>query len=166
MSAYDFQLSGNYIAQNGYLLESVSDLSPQFRSIVSKKLKQQIGRGDSKGLLLRPDSTLSKEIAHSPEIKEFIKENKNALLVGEVVSGSKCFASNDNLALSLGNADILNTYINKNGDIVSIVFDTYDFNPDDPRWEVEWAYNVQKHGLLTNFYTLNIIVIPKEEWMF
>lgn len=164
-SAYDFQLSGDYIAQNGYLLDSVSDLSPQFRSIVSKKLKQQIGRGDSKGLILRPDSTLSKEIAQSPEIKEFIKENMNSLLAGEVVSGSTCFASNDNLALSLGNADILNTYINNNGDIVAIVFDTYDFNQDDPRWKVEWAYNVQKHGLLTNFYTLNIIVIPKEEWM-
>ncbi len=146
-------------------MDTIDGLSEPFHSIVRKKVRQQIGMYDCKGLVLMPGSTLSQEIAMSPEFRAFLREKKSELLSGKVVSGSKEFSSNENLAYALGNADILDTYINKDGDIVSIVFDTYDFNKEDPRWQVEWAYNVQQNGLFTNFYTLNIIVIPKEEVM-
>ena len=67
------------------------------------------------------------------------------------------------MALALGNADIYNAYIDEAGNFRAYVIDTYDFNKNDPRWTVEWAYNVQKNGLITNFYTVNTIVIPKEQ---
>ncbi len=67
------------------------------------------------------------------------------------------------MALSLGHVDIYNAHIDENGNFRALVIDTYDFNEGDPDYRVEIARNVQRHGLITNFYTINIIYIPREE---
>lgn len=51
--------------------------------------------------------------------------------------------------------------INEAGELTALVLDTYDFNEDDPDFKVEIAHNVQEHGLLTNYYTLTFIKLPK-----
>ena len=55
-------------------------------------------------------------------------------------------------------------HLDKNNTLKAYVIDTYDFNEDDPSWQVEWAYNVQEQGLITNYYTITEISIPVEEW--
>ena len=72
--------------------------------------------------------------------------------------------STKNLYLSLNNVDILGTHVDKNGDLVSICFDTYDFNKNDPEWKVRVAYAAQYGKVIENFYNLIIIKIPKSQW--
>lgn len=153
-----------YLEQNGCIIDSISQLPFDFKDTVRAKVRQQLYVNDAKGLILRPDSSLSQEIAASPELHKFIKAHLSELLRGEVVSGSSSFKSSDNLHYTLNNADIIDTYINKNGDIVSFILDTYDFNPGE-QWYIEWARNVQKHGLITGFYSITIVVVPKDEWL-
>ncbi len=162
-AAYNFQQSEAYISQNGYSLNSTSALTPDLQRFVRKKVKEQLGVNDAKGIIFKPDSTLSQAIVSGTELKKFVRKNLQKLKNHEVVNGSTSFNSSENLAYALGNADIYNAYIDSDGNFRAYVIDTYDFNKNDPRWAVEWAYNVQKNGLITNFYTVNTIVIPKEQ---
>lgn len=162
-AAYNFQQSAEYIKKNGYLLNSTSALTPALQKFVRRKVKEQLGVNDAKGIMFKPDSTLSQAVVKSPELKTFIQKNKESLQNGQIVNGSKSFSSTKNLSLALGNADIYNAYIDEAGNFRAYVIDTYDFNKNDPRWTVEWAYNVQENGLITNFYTVNTILIPREQ---
>ena len=154
-----------YLEQNGSIVESISQLPFDFKDTVRAKVRQQLYVNDAKGLIIRPDSALSQEIAASPEFHEFIKTHLSELLRGKVVSGNTRFTSSKNLYYTIKKADILDTYINKNGDMISFIFDTYDFNKNDPDWKVEWARNVQEHNLITCFYSITIVVVPKEDWL-
>ena len=154
-----------YLEQNGCIIDSISQLPFDFKDTVRAKVRQQLYVNDAKGLIIRPDSALSQEIAASPEFQEFIKTHLNELLHGKVVSGNTRFTSSKNLYYTIKKADILDTYINKNGDMISFIFDTYDFNKNDPDWKVEWARNVQEHHLITCFYSITIVVVPKDQWI-
>lgn len=74
-AANQFKSSNRYIQENGFLVNRVSDLPPYLQSYVRNKLQSQIGVREARGLLLRADSSLSKDIAQSPEIKNFIIKN-------------------------------------------------------------------------------------------
>lgn len=87
------------------------------------------------------------------------------MLKGQVINDSINFDVTKNTHYSLGHADIIDAYIDANGNINAKVIDTYDFNKGDDDWKVEWAYNVQQKGMVTNFYTINIILIPAKEWV-
>lgn len=165
VSKYNFEKSGDYIAKNGYLINSTSKLTPELKSFVRGKLYSQLGIYDAKGIVFKPDSTLSQSIIHSQEFKQFLGNNIHKILAEQTVKGSVNFVSDDNTHLSLGHADIIDMYIDAQGNIHAKVIDTYDFNKDDPFWPVEWAHNLQELKMLTNFYTINILVIPPEEWI-
>ncbi|MCM1010829.1 MAG: hypothetical protein NC390_08170 [Fusobacterium sp.] len=156
----------DYVNRNGRFVESIADLPFDFQDTVRAKVKEQLHVDDAKGVVLRPDSTLSAKIIRDMEFKNFILKSKNKLLNGEVVSGSLRYSKwkNPNLWATLGKADILDTYINKNGDIVSFILDTYDFNPDEAGY-IEWGYSVQKTGMLKGFYSIIVLVVPVEEWV-
>lgn len=164
-AAYNFKQSADYIKQNGYLVESVNHLSPKLKTIISNKLQQQIGVRDTKGIIFNPDSTLSKSIVDSTEFQKFLKDNINQMLKGQVINGSINFDITNNTHYSLGHTDIIDAYIDAKGNFNAKVIDTYDFNENDPDWKVEWARNVQEKGMMTNFYTINIIFIPAKEWV-
>lgn len=167
ISSSDFKGRAKYIKDNGIVIESISQLPFDFKEQVYTKVKLQLDKNDTKGIIFRADSTLSVNIKSAPEFRKFIISNIDNLLDGKVINSSLRFKKGNNLNLyyALKNVDILDTYINQNGDIVSFIFDTYDFNKNDPDWKVEWARNVQEHGQLTTFYTINIIIIPMAEWM-
>lgn len=162
-TAYNFEQSKEYIAQNGYLIDSTSYLQLDLRNFVRNKLKEQIGKQEAKGILFRPDSNLSKEIASCQELRKFIIKHYNQLQSGQHITDSTYLGSTTNLALSLGHVDIYNAHIDSKGNFKALIIDTYDFNKDDKDYRVEIAYNVQRHGLITNFYTINIIYIPQME---
>lgn len=159
-AAYNFKQSDAYIKQNGYLLESTSYLEPDVRDFVRNKLEQQLGRREAKGILFKPDSTLSQAVTQSVELENFIKGNIPKLLSGHSINSSVYLGSTTNLKLALGHVDIYNARIDMDGNFRALIIDTYDFNKADPDWRVEIAQNVQRNGLITNFYTINIIVIP------
>lgn len=155
----------DYIKKNGKVINSVSNLSPRLKSFVTEKIKTQIYKSDCQGIYFHTNSSLSKAIGNSNELKTYIRKNIQTLAAGNTVSnGSVNFTSTENLHLSLGHADIIDMHLDKNNTLKAYVIDTYDFNEDDPSWQVEWAYNVQEQGLITNYYTITEISIPVEEW--
>lgn len=88
VAAYNFERSGEYIQKNGYKVNSTSELTPELKSFVSNKLQAQIGVPDSKGIIFKPDSTLSKAIIDSTEFQRFVQKNVTKMLSGQVVNGS------------------------------------------------------------------------------
>ena len=165
VSKYNFEKSGDYIAQNGYLINSTSKLTPELKSFVRGKLYSQLGIHDAKGIVFKPDSTLSQSIIHSSEFKKFLGDNIHKILGEQTVRGSVNFTGWNDTHLSLGHADIIDMYIDAQGNIHAKVIDTYDFNKNDSNIGVEWAHNLQELKMLTNFYTINILIIPPEEWI-
>lgn len=164
-SAYNFEKSGDYIKKNGYKVNSVSELPSDLQNFVSNKLYGQIGAYDAQGIILKPDSSLSKSIIKSKEFKKFLSNNIHKILAGQTVKGSVNFTGWTDAHLSLGHADIIDLFMDSQGNIQAKVIDTYDFNKDDPFFLVEWAHNLQDLNMLTNFFTINILFIPPSEWI-
>jgi len=165
MSSGGLNQNSEYLQQNGKLLESTNQLPSDMKNFVQKKLQEQLDVNDSRGIFFRADSNLAKETASSPEMQKFIKDNIFRLYNGENVTGSGYFVSSRNLQLALGHADIYNAHIDTEGNLVAFIIDTYDFNKDDPMWEVRVARNIQEYGLLENYFEIIFIIIPKEEWV-
>lgn len=165
-SSHDFNQSRDYIQKNGNLIYSVFELpSAELQNTVSIKLQEQLGINDTLGIILKSDSSLSKALAQSKEIKEHFVKYKSQLLNGKIIRHSSTyFSSNKNLSKALGHADILYTHIDKDKNLYMLVFDTYDFNKDDSDWKVRIANAVQEAGYIRNYYTLNVIIIPFIEW--
>lgn len=165
-SSHDFNQSRDYIQKNGNLIYSVFELpSAELQNTVSIKLQEQLGINDTLGIILKSDSSLSKALAQSKEIKEHFLKYQSQLLKGKIIrQASTYFSSNENLSKALGHADILYTHIDKDKNLYMLVFDTYDFNKDDSDWKVRIANAVQEAGYIRNYYTLNVIIIPYIEW--
>lgn len=165
-ASHNFSQSNGYINKNGYILDTVNYLKPDnLQTFVKNKLQKQMGVDDAKGIMFMPYSSFSIEISKSPELQHFIKTNLQSLLSRQSVTGSTYFTSNENLGLSLGHADIYDAYIDDEGNFHAYIVDTYDFNKNDSNWAVEWARNVQENSLITNFYTIHNLSIPKEQWI-
>ena len=164
VSVSNFEKDVEYSTKNAYVVNSISELPQNLQQRVYAKVNQQMGVEDAKGIVFYPSTELASQLINSAEYKDFLAKNIEKLLNGETVSGSYWFKSNENLRLALGHADILNAHIDNNGNIISYVLDTYDFNENDLDWKVQVAYNIQKHGLITNYFVLIPVVIPKEVW--
>lgn len=164
-SSHDFSKSKAYIQKNGNLVYSVKDLpSQELQQIVTNKLIEQLGTSDALGVIFQPDSKLSDAIAKTPEMQEFFRKNFETLQGRELIKKSSInFVSSPNVHNALGHADILYTYIDANGNLNSIVFDTYDFNPNE-NTIIGMARTVQEAELLRNYYTLTILKIPETIW--
>ncbi len=161
LSADKFKHESKYLNENGILVSSVEQLPSKVRDIVRQKLKQQINKNNARGILFYSDSTLAQGIGESEEFVRYIRDNIEILSQGKIIeTGSTYFGSDENLKLALGHVDILFTEIDQNGNINAIIMDTYDFNKNDPDWKVQIAYNVQKHGLIENYYILIHVRIP------
>ena len=140
--------------------------SQELQQIVTQKLQQQLGVSDTLGVIFQPDSSLSQAISNSVEMKEFFQKNTEKLLNGQIIEQSSTnFISDSNLHNALGHADILYSYIDQNGNLNSIVLDTYDFNKNETIL-IDIARIIQEGKLGRSYYTLSIIIIPYTQWMF
>lgn len=163
-ASYNFQ-NTDYINKNADIVNSVSDFgNDNLSKQISNKLQSQFGIKDAKGLVFYPNSELSIEMSNSQEIKDFISKNKNILSSGKIIKNSSVsFNSNKDLYFGIHNADVINAKINQNGDFQAIVLDTYDFNKNSTNPLVKMARNVQDAKMLTPYYTINFVYIPREK---
>jgi len=168
MSSHDFKYNEKYVNKNGALIYSVNDIpDANLRGLVSKKLNQQVNQYDTMGMIYNSKSNMSKQMAVSPEIKEHFQKNKDNLLSGNLVKNKSTrfsLSKNPNLALAIGGSDIPYSYIDKNGDLVNLVFDTYDFNPFESNLLVKFGRNAQEKKVIRNYYSLTVVKTPKKVW--
>ena len=164
-SSYDFKKSKEYITTNGCVVYSVNNLPEIIQPKVIAKLISQLKVNDALGVIFSANSSISKELSKSNEIKLFLSDNFEKLIGGGVIDGTFAFNSTENLKNSYGKADIFNAYIDDNGDFNAIILDTWDFNNEN-NWIIKMGKNAQDAGIIRNYYTLTLIKIPFEIWFY
>lgn len=161
-------LKNTYIKNNGITIESVHTIpSHELKLKIASKLKcQNLSVDNTKGIVFFEDSDISKSIANSFKFKEFINTNKDTLLKGKVIKDKSINypKSDPNLWGALGKADVIKTYIDENGNLISTIIDTYEFNPNDPRILVRMGKSVQNGGLSIPYFSVILIKIPHNIW--
>ena len=159
--------NSNYIKDNGIILKNVYDI-PSYSlkiAVISKLNTQGLNINNTRGVVFFQDSNISKAVANSKKFKDFIKVNKNTLITGNIIpKDSLSYKLNLNLFGALGKADVINTYIDQNDNLISIIIDTYEFNKNDKRKLIQMGRSVQDAGLLETFFVVIPIKIPKSIW--
>ena len=166
-SSHDFKYSKQYINNNGYLVYSVKDLPTyDLRQIVTKKIKEQLKIDDTLGVVFKTNSSLSKVISESPEIRNFFIKHKDKLLNGGVIKNTSDKLDNKaNLYGSFNYVDIIYSYIDyKDNSLNLIIFDTWDFNPGE-KFFIKMARNTQESKLIRNYYILTLVKIHPNIWL-
>lgn len=161
-------MANPYMNDNGVVINNVHEIpSHELKMTIASKLqKQRLSIDKTKGIVFYQDSHISNEIAHSKEFKTHILKNKDALLKGSIIakSGLSYSPINPNTWGAIGKADIINTYIDEYGNIISKVIDTYDFNPKDSRILVRMGKAIQDAGMIEPYFSVIPIKIPKKIW--
>jgi len=165
-SSFDFKHSKKYIQKNGGIMYNIDEIPHgELRDIVKNKVKGQLEKQNSVGIIYNSKSRLSRQLGQSPELKNYFMKNKDKIINGQVVKGgSAYFNSNQNLSKALGHADIVYMFVDNNSDLNAVVLDTYDFNKNDTDWKVIMARGTQDAGIIRNYYSINVVKVPKKTW--
>ncbi len=165
-TSYNMEICRNYINKNGRTVSSISDLPENIQDRVKKKVQTQFNQKDALGIVFHPNSSLAVSVEQHESFQKCLKTNLKQLLKNEKINTSLRFSGTfNNAALALGKADVLNMYMDSEGNIHAQIFDTYEFNEDDPNWMVALARNSQEHHFLRSFYTITEISIPVPRWI-
>ena len=139
------------------LVENNKDLETFGRA----KVKEQYKQNESRGIILKDDSTLAKSIMKSAIIKNFINNNifkivKNNGFEDTTLKFDIKRGTNNYLALNY--AYIKNIYLDSNDVLHMTIFDTVDYNFGEKL--VKIPRKIQEAGLLENYYIIVYISIP------
>ena len=119
------------------------------------------------GYFFKNYSEPSQRIANDLNFLKKIRESKKYILNNNVgiSMGFPSYGPNikSNLYFALGNVDIRNRYLDKNGNLHVKVYDTYDFNPKEDNPLVVTGKKKMLEGELKPFFTIHDIIIPKEK---
>ena len=148
-----------YVNQNGQIVPSIKNLPADWQEIVHKKVKQQTGLDDCVGVIFNENSSISKSIANSKSFENFIIDNFAELsLKGIITNKSMAFRIKDlNGANAIGRSDVPITILDNQGNLTTVILDTYDFNEGSINPAVQYVYNVQNSGLGLYYYSLIIL---------
>ena len=145
ISVNGIQYDNKYIKENGKIYNTVSDLKDyKLEKTVQNKIQKQMGVSDSRGIVFDKDSSLSKAVQNSDELRKFITDNKNTLIKTGTVENKSISFNKGNLKNALHNVDIIETYIDSQGNLHTKIFDTYDYNLNEKDWKVNTAQEMQE----------------------
>ena len=150
--------SAVYVANNCKFYSQINKLpvEPAVQKAVRNKVRQQLNRDNSVGIIFHKDSNVAQKIAKDADFNNIIKQNFSKLYKGEHINTSMRFnlLKAPNLYFAFGNVDILDLHINNEGNFEAYVLDTYDFNEGSSNWFVQKGRLAQEKGLINNYYTL------------
>lgn len=161
-------LNTDYIKNNSIIINHPNNLpSKSLTKIVQNKLYSQNLDTNTKGVIFDENSPVSVAIGKSSSFQNFIRQNYLLLINGNTVNGSIGFnpITESNLWAAVNKIDIVYAYIDENGNIISVLLDTYDFNKFDNRPIVILGRNEQNTGNSIPYYTIINVKIPLEQWI-
>lgn len=161
-------LNTDYIKNNSIIIDHPNNLpSKSLTKIVQNKLHSQNLDTNTKGVIFDENSPVSIAIGKSSSFQNFVHQNYISLINGNTVNGSIGFnpLTESNLWLAVNKIDIVYMYIDENGNIISVLLDTYDFNKFDNRPIVILGRNEQNTGNSIPYYTIINVKIPLEQWI-
>ncbi|MBS4759325.1 MAG: hypothetical protein KHX03_01340 [Clostridium sp.] len=166
ISVDGLQYENKYIKENGKLYNTVGDLKNyRLEKTVQDKIQKQMGVSDSRGIVFHKNSSLSKAIQNSDELRKFITDNKNTLIKSGTLENKSISFNRGNLKNALHNVDVIETYVDSQGYLHTKILDTYDYNPNEKDWKVQTAREMQEKNKIQTYYTITEIVIPKNVWI-
>lgn len=150
--------------QNVQEFSSINNIkNPDLNQFIHEKVQGQLDLNDVKGLVFKPDSSLSNLIASNRDMHGFISDNYSKLKAGQTLQSSLKLDYRLDDWGALNKSDIYKAYIDKSGDFHAIVVDTYDFNKGESNFLVKAGRNVQEAGLLKPFYSVSFVDIKKAD---
>lgn len=117
-----------------------------------------------KGYFFKNSSEPSRRISNDPDFRKVIRDNKDDILSGKLVSMEfPLYKDNkkSNLHYAFGHVDIRNGYIDNEGNLHIKVYDTYDFNKKNMTTLNQAGYNQMIKGNLKPYFTIHDIIIPR-----
>lgn len=166
MSKTDSYMDTDY-AKKHKIYNNYKETPEELREYFREKISSQIGEDKletTKGILIDKDSESSKNLANAlishekflKILQDYGKAMKNNYSVDDSIS-----FEDKNWHNAIGNADIKNMHINKDGDIELYVTDTYDFN-DGEMGAVAVGRDRQEKGEITPYFDIYHVIIPKD----
>ena len=92
------------------------------------------------------------------KLKNYDKDLKNNVHINDSIN-----LKGRNWHHAVGNSDIRDMHVNKNGDVELYVTDVYDFNEGEKNKLVRIGRNRQDKGEITPYFSAYRVIIPKEE---
>lgn len=152
-------------AHKNTIYNSISEVSPAIRPFIVNKVKKQLGSTalkSIKGIFVDSFTETSIKISRNRQIREVIKENKEILKNFGFVKETSVQFSDFNLHNAIGKADLVDIYLNPNGEITFYVIDTYDFNKNAVNPIVKAGRRNQEEGSLIPYFIIYSVKIDKE----
>lgn len=166
MSKTDSYMNTDY-AKKHKIYNNYKEVPEELREYFREKISSQIGEDKletTKGILIDKDSESSKNLAKAlishEKFLKILQDYGKALRSNYSVDDSISF-EDENWHNAIGNADIKNMHINKDGDIELYVTDTYDFN-DGEMGSVAVGRDRQEKGEITPYFDIYHVIIPKQ----
>ena len=163
-SYMDTEYAKKHKVYNNYN-EAPDNLKKYFKD----KISQQIGEDKldkTKGIFIDENSESSKSLKDNllqdkdfiDKLKNYDKDLNNNAHINDSIN-----LKGTNWHHAVGNSDIRDMHINKNGDIELYVTDVYDFNEGEKNKLVRIGRNRQDKGEITPYFSAYRVIIPKEE---
>ena len=159
---------GTQYAIRHKILETCEELNDSLKDYIKEKVTEQVGTAkfkDTKGIYIEANTESSKNLSdalcNEKKFGEKLIKWQKALRAGYNINETISF-SNENWKNALGNADIREMHINKNGDIELYIADIYDFNEYDKRPLVMIGRDRQEKGEIKPYFIIYHVIIPKD----
>ncbi len=144
--------------------------SPEvLKNYFKNKISQQIGiekLEKTKGIYVDKDSKTSENLRNTllndEEFIEKLKKYDIAMKQNYSINNSLNL-KDKNFHYALGNVDIRDMHINKNGDTELYITDIYDFNEGEKSNAVRVGKDRQDRGEITPYFIAYHVIIPKKE---
>lgn len=166
MAKRGFYMNTDYARQHT-IFDNYLQVDSDLQDYLKNKISEQIGEDNlltTKGIYIEADSDSSKRLAQALvnhlDFLEIVINNKKALNNNLHINSSIHF-KDKNFGYALGNADILDMHINKNGELDLLIVDTYDFNPNELSDLVRTARIRQERGQIIPYFIIYHVIIPK-----
>ena len=172
LSARENNYNEEFVKKNGKLYQSIDNLNnAELINNIHSRIKEEIpkwkkSKNDCKVLVLNNDSSVSKAIEHSHELSQFISKNFQRIKKGERIRNTKIeFSSLDSdLYATLHGAIIREAYLDSEENLVMVIEDYYNFNPNRTSLKGQLGERLQNMGELENYYIIMNLKMPKNEW--
>ena len=158
----------DYIKNNGYIVNKISDLNDKgLEQFIRQKLKNQISQNENiKGVVFNEDSSLSLSIVNSSRLWTFLRGNIPKLEDKRKLPNDNLnfhiFNSNINDHLAIHRAAVVDIHLDNNDIIHLKIIDTVDYNFGEK--EVEELRELQENGFLENYYIIVKIAVPLSDY--
>lgn len=168
MSKTKSYMNTDYAKQHK-IYNNYNEAPDNLKNYFKDKITEQIGSDKlkkTKGIYIDADSESSKRLKNALlEDTKFIEKLKkyDMPMINKYSINESINLKGRKWGNAVGNADIRNMHLKKNGDIELYITDVYDFNEGEKNKLVQIGRNRQDKGEITPYFYAYRVIIPKSE---